>query len=297
MWRLTTHRILLCGQVKTESSAFQIQLGCVVGLTVKPHSWFQKSIHFTIHLNSENKATDVEVACLGGQRDLVVSKLRETLNAKHWETVPIYTLTRQKKADFDTKKAGIAGLIKEQEEKNKEIESTVSQAFTDLKALMSNAADMVALAKRLNTSTFTDKDELHQYRNILMDMGMSPSMSASNTSESKVVDIELVSSPVTKDLAGDLFHSELSRQIVDFVEKNALLKKNIGGKQILTDLYCIYNRARGTDLVSPNDFFEACLLFKKLGLPLRVSKLESGDYVVQHSIFFFKNEDGYVVFP
>ena len=31
-----------------------------------------------------------------------------------------------------------------------------------------------------------------------------------------------------------------------------------GGILPLTDLYCLYNRARGTDLVSPDDLLKAC---------------------------------------
>ena len=49
----------------------------------------------------------------------------------------------------------------------------------------------------------------------------------------------------------------------------------------LTDIYCMYNRARGTALISPDELVNACMLFKKLRLPLCLRSLESGVMVLQ----------------
>ena len=38
----------------------------------------------------------------------------------------------------------------------------------------------------------------------------------------------------------------------------------------MTDCYCLYNRARGTDLISPDDLLEACKLFSTLKLGMHV---------------------------
>jgi hypothetical protein len=38
----------------------------------------------------------------------------------------------------------------------------------------------------------------------------------------------------------------------------------------LTDVYCLYNRARGTSLISPDDLLEACGLFVRLGVGMHV---------------------------
>ena len=37
----------------------------------------------------------------------------------------------------------------------------------------------------------------------------------------------------------------------------------------VTDVYCMYNRARGLELVSPDDVVSACQLFESLDLPMR----------------------------
>jgi hypothetical protein len=41
----------------------------------------------------------------------------------------------------------------------------------------------------------------------------------------------------------------------------------------LTDAYCLYNRARGTDLVSPDDLVDACKLLGSLGLGMHIREL------------------------
>ena len=37
----------------------------------------------------------------------------------------------------------------------------------------------------------------------------------------------------------------------------------------VSDVYCLYNRARGMELVSPDDVVTACQMFTSLSLPLR----------------------------
>lgn len=88
--------------------------------------------------------------------------------------------------------------------------------------------------------------------------------------------------------SGAVFHQELARQLCDFLLP-ILRGERIGQQNVLSDkhmltlqdVYCIYNRARGTDLISPMDLMKACKLFQPLGLPLRIRVFESGVIVVQ----------------
>ncbi|KAG9302381.1 hypothetical protein G9A89_011431 [Geosiphon pyriformis] len=89
----------------------------------------------------------------------------------------------------------------------------------------------------------------------------------------KAEEMERVSSPVTKRDAGSSYHQELSRQLAEFLEK-ILEREN--GMMALTDIYCLFNRARGVALISPEDLYKACSLFEKLNLPMRLRKFESG---------------------
>ena len=50
---------------------------------------------------------------------------------------------------------------------------------------------------------------------------------------------------------------------------------------LLTDIYCMYNRARGTDLVSPDDVLAACKQLQRLRLGMKLRVFSSGVMVVQ----------------
>lgn len=53
------------------------------------------------------------------------------------------------------------------------------------------------------------------------------------------------------------------------------------GQLTLPDAYCRVNRARGMDLISPDDLLRACQSMESLQLPLRLRKLTSGVLVLQ----------------
>ena len=54
----------------------------------------------------------------------------------------------------------------------------------------------------------------------------------------------------------------------------------------LSDVYCVYNRARGSDLVSPDDILNAAKIMQTLRLPLRLRKFEeSGVLVLELTAF------------
>lgn len=49
----------------------------------------------------------------------------------------------------------------------------------------------------------------------------------------------------------------------------------------LTDAYCRINRARGLELLSPEDFLSACQMLERLSLPVRLRVFDSGVKVLQ----------------
>ena len=57
-------------------------------------------------------------------------------------------------------------------------------------------------------------------------------------------------STVTKETAGSNYIDELAKEIEQFVR---LSISDYGGLIGLIDLYCVYNRSRGTDMISPED--------------------------------------------
>ena len=49
----------------------------------------------------------------------------------------------------------------------------------------------------------------------------------------------------------------------------------------LTDAFCRVNRARGLELISPEDLLGACRALKAAGMPMRMHTFDSGVAAVQ----------------
>ncbi|KAG0376423.1 hypothetical protein BGX24_007771 [Mortierella sp. AD032] len=157
---------------------------------------------------------------------------------------------------------GISGIMRTVESNKKVADETLSEAFRDLQGLMDKAAEMVALAEtisnRLSKSNSMNNEETATFKTYLLSMG--------------------IAAPVTKDTAGAVFHKELARELVEFILP---IVEREGGTMSLMDIYCVFNRARGVELISPKDLHTACELFEALNLPLRLRKFDSGLLVIQ----------------
>lgn len=154
-------------------------------------------------------------------------------------------------------------------------------ALADLDGLMKNARDIVQVVERYSklmvqnqspdgvSDTSSEIGERNEMESILQSIG--------------------IISPVTKLSAGRLYHQQLAQQIADLLHSKHCLSR-LGGMATVTDVYCIYNRARGTELVSPDDFFQAVsLLDKNPSLQLRVRVFDSGVKVIAETGFNMQN--------
>jgi len=159
--------------------------------------------------------------------------------------------------------AGVAGVVNRQVQRAEATEREMAEAFTDLRALMEKAGEMVALAERLAESTESGGEDEHddvELQRLVLSLG--------------------IKSPVTRLNAGAGFHSDLGRQFGDFV-KSFIGKFN--GIVALTDAFCLFNRARGTEVVSPRDVLCACESWSSLGIDLHVREFKSGLKVIHSS--------------
>ncbi|KAL7496592.1 hypothetical protein ACHAWT_009268 [Skeletonema menzelii] len=93
-----------------------------------------------------------------------------------------------------------------------------------------------------------------------------------------------MASALSEKQSGSMYHKQLARQIVDFLRHNDKLNK-AGGMMTLTDVYCLFNRARGTNMISPDDLLKALNLMKVLGLGMSRRSFKSGVLVIQDDAF------------
>ncbi|XVE68496.1 hypothetical protein DITRI_Ditri09bG0072600 [Diplodiscus trichospermus] len=173
--------------------------------------------------------------------------------------------------DGSVRMVGVAGILRKEQEMWESTDKSLQEAFQDLNALMSKAKEMVMLAEKMrqkllsgtNSQTSGSNDE---------DMGSKEEI------QDWLLSVGIIS-PVTKESAGALYHQQLSRQLADFVRTPL---NRAGGMINLIDAYCLFNRARGTELISPDDMLQACSLWEKFDVPVMLRKFDSGVMVIQN---------------
>ncbi|KPP77922.1 vacuolar protein-sorting-associated protein 36-like [Scleropages formosus] len=168
-------------------------------------------------------------------------RLTEEMTQRRWENTPasqpIPTATGSQTGR--TRAVGIVGIERKLEEKRKETDKNISEAFEDLSKLM---------------------EKTIRFKSYLLSMG--------------------IANPVTREThgSGTHYHMQLAKQLADMLL--APLQER-GGMMALTEVYCLMNRARGMELLSPEDLVNACKMFESLKLPLRLRVFDSGVMVVQ----------------
>uniref|UniRef100_A0A667XMU5 Vacuolar protein-sorting-associated protein 36 n=1 Tax=Myripristis murdjan TaxID=586833 RepID=A0A667XMU5_9TELE len=191
-------------------------------------------------------------------------RLTEEMTQKRWENTPVSqpipTATGAQAGR--TRAVGIVGIERKIEERRKETDKNISEV---IECPLQQAKEMVELSRSI-ANKIKDKqgditeDETIRFKSYLLSMG--------------------IANPVTREThgSGTHYHMQLAKQLGDMLQ--APLEER-GGMMALTEVYCLVNRARGMELLSPEDLVNACKMFESLKLPLRLRVFDSGVMVVQ----------------
>nr|ACO15522.1 Vacuolar protein-sorting-associated protein 36 [Caligus clemensi] len=194
----------------------------------------------------------------GGMKDFY-SKLMTALTQQQWL---ISTATQVSRKNIPAKKirSGIGGIEKSIALRAKERDTTISKAFQDLDQLMEMAKPMVSLAKSISAKLREKQgditeDETLQFKSYLLSLG--------------------IADPVTRESRGSgaKYLIQLAKEIFTILEKPM---KDAGGTITLTDAFCRVNRARGMELLSPEDLVSACNMMAEAKVPLTLKRFDSG---------------------
>ncbi|XP_025026030.1 vacuolar protein-sorting-associated protein 36 isoform X2 [Python bivittatus] len=182
-------------------------------------------------------------------------RLSEEMSQRRWENMPASQAIEVNRGSQSgrIRAAGIVGIERKLEERRKEMDKNISEAFEDLSKLMEKAKEMVELSKSI-ASKIREKqgditeDETIRFKSYLLSMG--------------------IANPVTREThgSGTHYHMQLAKQLAGILQ--APLEER-GGIMSLTEVYCLVNRARGLELLSPEDLVNACKMLESLKLPLR----------------------------
>jgi ESCRT-II complex subunit VPS36 len=196
----------------------------------------------------------MELSFKGGGRDDFLAALTTALRQQAW----LVDASLAAKGGFSTHRAGLGGVLRGREEQGHMVTRTLETAFADLDSLMAQAADLVRLTERWTATEAGGQGDGPALVAMLHNMG--------------------IPNPVTRRSAGSAYHEQLAVQLAAFLP--GPLEK-AGGTLTLTAAYCIVNRARGTELISPEDLTHACRLLGSVGSPITLAAFPSGFTVLQ----------------
>lgn len=182
--------------------------------------------------------------------------------------------------------AGIAGILRRQEANRKATAEIATEAFSDLKSLIDKAKEVVAVVERYSAAL---QDKQAAAAGAAAGAGSDGGDSAREAEDlSSILQDIGIASPVTKTSAGTRYHQQLARQLADFLSsppgKRAgarSLLDMFGGMMTLPDVFSVFNRARGTELVSPADLLTTAQLLGPTRLGMSLRRFASGVLVIQ----------------
>ena len=246
-----------------------------------------KRLHFELCSNHDGGSTHQN--CLGlkfpdnsGEKESFLAATRQFLAKKSWNTLRLLKVGKSPDDDssFSTNTAGVAGILRRQEDNLRAADELTREALGDLDSLMNRAREVATMVQRYATYA---ADREKKEGGTSTSSGETESDILAEVDEmDEILQSIGIASPVTKFSAGRLYHQQLARQLADFLLERQRLKR-MGGMVTLTDVYGIFNRARGTELVSPDDFLCSVELIGALGLGITTKSFPSGVHMLQLS--------------
>ena len=134
---------------------------------------------------------------------------------------------------------GIATITRANDMNLQKNTQEIKGAFSDLESLKLKAKGIAVIANKINQriqKKELSNDEMNDIQQVMFNMGMTDGFT----------------SHVNKDISGKKFFADLAKELEVFLDK-VISSERFSGVIGLVDLYCLYNRARGTDLISPKD--------------------------------------------
>lgn len=165
-------------------------------------------------------------------------------------------------------RTGIGGIERKIYEKQKASDVSITEAFKDLDRLMVTAKDMVTLSKNISEKIKEKQgaisdDETVRFKSYLLGLGVDDPVTRSSFTDSNA------------------YYFTLCKEIIKII---GVSLEEVGGTMALAEVYCRVNRARGLDLLSPEDLMAACSLMNtENSSPVKFKKFDSGVLALQSS--------------
>lgn len=199
-------------------------------------------------------------------RDDFATALSKALTRQEWE----HDDQRSKvvrRAPGTTRRVGVDAIISSNNMRHQQAAKLTDTAFTgDVETLLKEAKELVLIINKyvatLDREKETNQDEdTRQLMDLLQNMGMTSALSKADYKGRE-----------------DAYLDQVARELADFMRPRFSPTQPV---LTLTDVYCLFNRARGSHLLSPEDIVNAAMRCRELHLGLSVTTFPSGLKVFQ----------------
>ncbi|KAL0244230.1 hypothetical protein GEMRC1_008315 [Eukaryota sp. GEM-RC1] len=188
------------------------------------------------------------------------SSLQAALSDQAW-ILPTSTVS-----DSAPRAAGIAGT-KAMIEHEREVARSAVDGLEELNDLKTKAKELTVLANRLASSVKEVQND------------SSSDQKTVEEAETRVTDVldslGFASVASKHNHTHEEFINRVAVEILQVLDPILKKKENSLGMIGLFDCFCLINRARGTELLSPNDFYLACTRLKSLNAGMHLHKFSS----------------------
>lgn len=235
-------------------------------------------------------------------RDQAILEFQRALDRKRWEVATRLQEQAEKESARLGNRVGLDKILTKNKMRHRENAKLAETALSgDSENLLQEAAGLLKVIQKYKAlvqkaeGNAEDEEAATKLKGLMSDMGMTSALSQSKAGGATKGFGSVVGS-ASKDTRLKEYHELTARQVADFLvprlrkrsqlqtknNQNATASANSGGMMSLTDVYCLFNRARGSNLVSPEDLRAACsLLGTQLKVGVSMRTFPSGIVVLQ----------------
>lgn len=178
------------------------------------------------------------------RRDECHEHVQKSFSRKEWETTST-SKTSSTQRTASRRRVGVDAILNTHQKRHNQAKHLTDTAFEgDADRLLQEAKELVQIIHKYTTTLDRNDEQPDEFMQMLSGMGMASAQSA-----------EL---------------DTTARQLADFIRP----KLHTTAALTITDVYCLFNRARGTNLLSPEDLMAAVGRLQHLDLGIVVDRFE-----------------------
>ncbi|KAL3927085.1 MAG: hypothetical protein SGARI_005418, partial [Bacillariaceae sp.] len=292
---ITTHRLVLTAAEKNDTRFIHLSNVHVVNASGGP-SFQHPLATYKMIVSTYTYGDLVFVVASNASRpreirDAVQEQIEKSLQRKQWEQAQRLQQQRKEQQQQSKRRVGVDHILTKHKLRHEQASKLADEAVSgDAEQLLTQAGELLQVIQKYSVvlqkyqgSNSTgkkqeDDDAAQRLAGLLSDMGMTSALTKSQVSSSF--------GGGSGTSADEEYYELTARQIADFLlprfEKQMKSGKGGGGGGImsLTDIYCLFNRARGTNLISPEDMRQACSKLGGLNVGLSQRVFPSGVIVI-----------------